>query len=72
MPTLEKTDGGLPPSALRYRPTADDTITVDEYLTSANTPVLQVRRASRFRQPEAINEEGIQEGARAKRGIQQL
>jgi len=30
MPTLEKTDSGLPRSALRYRPTTADTIIVDE------------------------------------------
>jgi len=53
MPTLEKTDGGLPRSALRYRPTTADTITVDEYTTAANRPVLPVRRASRIRQPQA-------------------
>jgi len=53
MPTMEKTDGGLPRSALRYRPTVADTITVDEYVTGANTPVLPVRRASRVRQPQA-------------------
>src|SRR5260370_39638635 len=34
MPTLEKTEGGLPRSALRYRPTTADTITVDEYVTA--------------------------------------
>jgi hypothetical protein len=56
MPTLEKTDGGLPRSALRYRPTAADTITVDEYVTGANTPVLPVRRASRVRQPQAADD----------------
>jgi hypothetical protein len=53
MPTLEKTDGGLPRSALRYRPTTADTITVDEYTTAANRPVLTVKRASRVRQPQA-------------------
>jgi hypothetical protein len=53
MPTLEKTDGGLPRSALRYRPTTADTITVDEYTTAANRPVLPVKRASRVRQPQA-------------------
>jgi len=53
MPTLEKTDGGLPRSALRYRPTTADTITVDEYTTAANKPVLPVKRASRARQPQA-------------------
>jgi hypothetical protein len=53
MPTLEKTDGGLPRSALRYRPTAADAITVDEYVTGANTPILPVKRASRVRQPQA-------------------
>ena len=53
MPTLEKTDGGLPRSALRYRPTTADTITVDEYTTAANRPALSVRRASRLRQPQA-------------------
>jgi len=57
MPTLEQTDGGLPRSALRYRPTTADTITIDEYVTGAKTPVLQVRRASRFRQSEAIDKE---------------
>jgi hypothetical protein len=53
MPTLEKTDGGLPRSALRYRPTTADVITVDEYITGTKTPVLPVRRASRVRQPQA-------------------
>jgi hypothetical protein len=53
MPTLEKTNGGLPRSALRYRPTAADVISVDEYITGAKTPVLPVRRASRVRQPQA-------------------
>jgi len=53
MPTLEKIDGGLPRSALRYRPTEASTITVDEYTTAANIPVLPVRRASRVRQPQA-------------------
>jgi hypothetical protein len=53
MPTLEKTDGGLPRSALRYRPTEASTITVDEYTTAANIPVLPVRRASRVRQLHA-------------------
>jgi hypothetical protein len=53
MPTLEKTDGGLPRSALRYRPTEASVITVDEYITGANIPVLPVRRASRVRQPQA-------------------
>jgi hypothetical protein len=53
MPTLEKTDGGLPRSALRYRPSEASTITVDEYITGANTPVLPVRRASRVRQQQA-------------------
>jgi hypothetical protein len=53
MPTMEKTDGGLPRSALRYRPTTADVIAVDEYVTGANTPVLPVRRASRMRQPQA-------------------
>jgi hypothetical protein len=53
MPTLEKTDGGLPRSALRYRPTTSDTITVHEYVTGANIPVLPVRRASRVRPPQA-------------------
>ena len=53
MPTLEKTDGGLPRSALRYRPTTPDAITVDEYITAANIPMLPVRRASRVRQPQA-------------------
>ncbi len=53
MPTLEQTDGGLPRSALRYRPTEASTITVDEYTTGAHTPLLPVRRASRLRQPQA-------------------
>src|SRR5215470_6178150 len=53
MPTLEKTDGGLPRSALRYRPTTADTITIHEYVTGATTPVLPVKRASRVRQPQA-------------------
>ena len=53
MPTLEKTDGGLPRSALRYRPTTADTIAVDEYITAAHIPVLPVRRASRVRRPQA-------------------
>ncbi len=53
MPTLEKTDGGLPRSALRYRPTEASTITVDEQTTAANIPVLPVKRASRVRQPQA-------------------
>ena len=53
MPTLEQTDGGLPRSALRYRPTTADAITVDEYTTAANRPVLPVKRASRVRQPQA-------------------
>src|SRR5262252_5212511 len=53
MPTLEKTDGGLPRSALRYRPTTADTITVDEYTTAAQIPVLPVKRASRVRQLQA-------------------
>jgi len=53
MPTLEKTDGGLPRSALRYRPTTADTITVHEYVTGTQTPVLPVKRASRVRQPQA-------------------
>jgi hypothetical protein len=53
MPTLEKTDGGLPRSALRYRPSAADTITIDEYITGTKTPVLPVRRASRVRPPQA-------------------
>jgi hypothetical protein len=56
MPTLEKTDGGLPRSALRYRPTSADTVTVDEYITGANTPVREIRRASRYRQPQAKGE----------------
>src|SRR5215472_11336041 len=58
MPTLETTDGGLPRSALRYRPTAADTITVDEYITGAHTPVL---RASRVRQPQAVEEDTDQD-----------
>jgi hypothetical protein len=53
MPTLEKTDGELPRSALRYRPTAADTITIDKYVTGAKTPVFPVKRASRARQPQA-------------------
>ncbi len=53
MPTLEKTNGGLPRSALRYRPTTADAITVDEYTTAANRPVLSVKRASRVRQSQA-------------------
>jgi hypothetical protein len=53
MPTLEKTDSGLPRSALRYRPTTADTITVHEYVTGAHTPVLPVKRASRVRQSQA-------------------
>jgi len=53
MPTLEKTDGGLPRSALRYRPSAADVISVDEYITGTKTPVLPVQRASRVRQPQA-------------------
>jgi len=53
MPTLEKTNGGLPRSALRYRPTTADVITVDEYITGTKTPVLPVKRASRVRQPQA-------------------
>ena len=56
MPTLEKTDGGLPRSALRYRPTSADTITVDEYITGATTPVREIRRASRHHQPQAVDE----------------
>jgi hypothetical protein len=56
MPTLEKTDGGLPRSALRYRPTIASTITVDEYTTAANRPVFPVKRASRVRQPQAVDE----------------
>jgi len=53
MPILEKTDGGLPRSVLRYRPTTADTITVHEYVTGATTPVLPVRRTSRVRQSQA-------------------
>jgi hypothetical protein len=53
MPTLEKTDGGLPRSALRYRPSAADVISVDEYITGTKTLVLPVKRASRVRQPQA-------------------
>ncbi len=56
MPTLEKTDGSLPRSALRYRPTTADTITIDEYVTGAKIPVREIRRASRFRQPQAVGE----------------
>src|SRR5262245_14655692 len=63
MPTLEKIDGGLPRSALRYRPTTADTITVDEYVTDANKPVLQVRRASRVRQSEAIDKGAEQDNS---------
>src|SRR6266700_1817915 len=61
MPTLEQTDGSLPRSALRYRPTEASTITVDEYSTGANTPVLQVRRASRIRQPLAVDDDAKQD-----------
>ncbi len=61
MPTLEKTDGGLPRSALRYRPTSAETITVDEYITGANTPVREIRRASRYRQPQAVDKRAKQE-----------
>jgi len=71
MPTLEKTDGGLPRSALRYRPTAADTITVDEYVTGAKTPVLPVQRASRVRQPQADDDALDQDAldvAQTKRG----
>jgi hypothetical protein len=57
MLSLEQTDGSLPRSALRYRPAAADTITVDEYTTGAHTPVLPVRRASRLRQPQAVDED---------------
>ena len=62
MPTLEKTDGSLPRSALRYRPTAADTITVDEYVTGANTPVLPVRRASRVYQPQ-VDDDAVEQDA---------
>ena len=71
MPTLEQTDGSLPRSALRYRPTEASTITVDEYSTGANTPVLQVRRASRIRQPQAVDgdtEQGNSDPAQTSRG----
>ncbi len=61
MPTLEKTDGRLPRSALRYRPTAADTITVDEYVTGVNIPALQVHRASRLRQPQAVDDAAEQD-----------
>ena len=57
MPTLEKTDGGLPRSALRYRPTTADAITVDEYVTGANIPVLPVRRATRRGLPQAVDKD---------------
>ncbi len=67
MPTLEKTDGGLPRSALRYRPSAADTITVDEYTIGANTPVFPVRRASRVRQPQADAAQTGRGGAAATR-----
>jgi len=63
MPTLEKTDGSLPRSALRYRPTEASTITVDEYTAAANTPVLQVRRASRVRQPQAVDDDAKQDNS---------
>src|SRR5262249_22683406 len=62
MPTVEKTDGGLPRSALRYRPSVADTITVDEYITGANIPALPVRRASRVRQPQA-DDDAVEQGA---------
>jgi hypothetical protein len=71
MPTLEKTDGGLPRSALRYRPTTADTITVHEYVTGAHTPVLPVKRASRVRQPQADDdavEQDALDAAQTKRG----
>jgi hypothetical protein len=71
MPTLEKTDGGLPRSALRYRPTTADTITVDEYTTAAKTPVLPVKRASRVRQPQADDdavEQDVLDAAQTSRG----
>ena len=61
MPTLEKTNSGLPRSALWYRPTIADTSTVDEYSTAPNTPVLQVRRASRVRQPQDVDEDAEQD-----------
>jgi hypothetical protein len=64
MPTLEKTDGGLPRSALRYRPTAADVISVDEYVTGANIPVLTVKRASRVRQPQA-DDDAVEQDALA-------
>ncbi len=56
MLTLEQTDGSLPRSALRYRPTEASTITVDEYTTGAHMPLLPVRRASLLRKPQAVNE----------------
>src|SRR5215472_838919 len=62
MPTLEKTDGGLPRSALRYRPTTADTIAVDEYITAANIPLLPVRRASRVHQPQA-DDDAVEQNA---------
>jgi hypothetical protein len=65
MPTLEKTDGRLPRSALRYRPTAADTITVDEYVTGVNIPALQVHRASRLRQPQAVDDAAEQDDSDA-------
>jgi hypothetical protein len=71
MPTLEKTDGGLPRSALRYRPTTADVITVDEYTPAANRPVLPVRRASRVRQPQADDdalEQDALDATETKRG----
>ncbi len=61
MPTLEKTDGWLPRSALRYRPTTADTITVDEYTTAASIPVLPVKRASRVRQSQADDDAAEQD-----------
>ena len=61
MPTLEKTDGGLPRSALRYRPSAADTITVDEYTTAAHVPMLPVKRASRVRQSQADDDAAEQD-----------
>jgi hypothetical protein len=71
MPTLEKTDGGIPRSALRYRPSAADVISVDEYITGGNMPVLPVKRASLVRQPQADDdavEQDALEAAQTGRG----
>ena len=65
MPALEKTDGRLPRSTLRYRPTAADTITVDEYVTGVNVPAPQVYRASRLRQPQAVDDAAEQDDSDA-------